>query len=147
MTHVRTSPYYPQSNGKIERWHKSLKSECIRPGTPLSLEDARRLVKGYVEHYNNVRLNSAIGYITPKDMLAGRQQEIHKERDRKLEAARGQRKNRRQRVALLPVGRLSSHDFPQARFGLASELPTIRKLMDQAPRLVQPNPFHAQGSD
>jgi transposase InsO family protein len=32
MTHVRTSPYYPQSNGKIERWHKSLKSECIRPG-------------------------------------------------------------------------------------------------------------------
>src|SRR5579864_9028908 len=55
MTHVRTSPYYPQSNGKIERWHKSLKSECIRPGTPLSLEDARRLVEGYVEHYNNVR--------------------------------------------------------------------------------------------
>jgi putative transposase len=31
MTHVRTSPYYPQSNGKIERWHKSLKGECIRP--------------------------------------------------------------------------------------------------------------------
>jgi len=99
MTHVRTSPYYPQSNGKIERWHKSLKGECFRPGTPLSLEDARRLVKGYVEHYNNVRLNSAIGYITPKDMLAGYQQEIQAERDRKLEAAREQRKNRRQRVA------------------------------------------------
>jgi putative transposase len=64
------------ANGKIERWHKSLKGECIRPGTPLSLEDARRLVEGYVEHYNNVRLNSAIGYITPKDMLAGHQQEI-----------------------------------------------------------------------
>ena len=71
MTHVRTSPYFPRSNGKIERWHKSLKGECIRPGTPLSLEDARRLVEGYVEHYNNVRLNSAIGYMTPKDMLAG----------------------------------------------------------------------------
>jgi putative transposase len=81
MTHVRTSPYYPQSNGKIERWHKSLKGECIRPGTPLSLEDARRLVKGYVEHYNNVRLNSAIGYVAPKDMLAGHQQEIQAERD------------------------------------------------------------------
>ena len=88
MTHVRTSPYYPQSNGKIERWHKSLKGECIRPGTPLSLDDARRLVEGYVEHYNDVRLNSAIGYITPKDMLAGRQQEIHADRDRKLEEAR-----------------------------------------------------------
>jgi transposase InsO family protein len=99
MTHVRTSPYYPQSNGKIERWHKSLKSECIRLGTPLSLEDARRLVEGYVEHYNNVRLNSVIGYITPKDMLAGHQQEIQAERDRKLDAAREQRKNRRQRAA------------------------------------------------
>ncbi len=87
------------TNGKIERCHKSLKGECIRPRTPLSLEDARRLVKGYVEHYNNVRLNSAIGYITPNDVLAGHQQEIQAERDRKLEAAREQRKNRRQRAA------------------------------------------------
>ena len=99
MTHVRTSPYYPQSNGKIERWHKSLKGECIRPRTPLSLDDGRRLVEGYVEHYNNVRLNSAVGYITPKDMLAGRQQEIHAERDRKLEVARKQRQIRRQQAA------------------------------------------------
>jgi putative transposase len=99
MTHVRTSPYYPQSNGKIERWHKSLKGECIRPRTPLSLEDARRLVESYVEHYNDVRLNSAIGYITPNAMLAGRRQEIHAERDRKLEEARKQRQNRRQQAA------------------------------------------------
>ena len=99
MTHVRTSPYYPQSNGKIERWHKSLKGECIRPGTPLSLNDARRLVERYVEHYNDVRLNSAIGYITPKDALARRQQEIHAERDRKLEEARKQRQIRRQQAA------------------------------------------------
>jgi hypothetical protein len=60
----------------IERSHKSLKGECIRPGTPLSLEDARRLVEAYVEHFNNVHLNSAIGYIAPKDMVAGHQQEI-----------------------------------------------------------------------
>src|ERR1700690_3829039 len=59
MTHVRTSPYYPQSNGKIERWHKSLKSECIRPGTPLSLEDAGRLVAGSVEPSKNARRNRA----------------------------------------------------------------------------------------
>jgi hypothetical protein len=57
------------------------------------------LDQGYVEHYNNVRLNSAIAYITPKDMLARLQQEIQAERDRKLEAAREQRKNRRQRTA------------------------------------------------
>ena len=54
---------------------------------------------GYVEHYNDIRLNSAIGYITPKDMLAGRQQEIHTERDRKLEVARKQRQIRRQQTA------------------------------------------------
>jgi putative transposase len=99
MTHVRTSPYYPQSNGKIERWNKSLKRECIRLGTPLSLEDARRLVEGYVEHYNNVRLNSAFAYIALKDMLAGRQREIHAERDRKLEVARKQRLVRPQKAA------------------------------------------------
>jgi transposase InsO family protein len=99
MTHVKTSPYYPQSNGKIERWHQSLKSECIRPGTPLTPEDARRLVEHYVDHYNTVRLHSAIGYITPKDMLEGRQQQIHAARDRKLEAARQVRQQRRQQAA------------------------------------------------
>jgi putative transposase len=69
-------------------------SACIRPGTPLSLEDARRLVKGYVEHYNNVLVSTAPS-ATPKDMLAGHQQEIQAERDRKLETAREQRGNRR----------------------------------------------------
>ena len=94
MTHVRTSPYYPQSNGKLERWHKSLKNECIRPGVPLTLDDARRLIGGYVEHYNGVRLHSAIGYVTPADLLAGRRDQIHAARDRKLEAAREQRRMR-----------------------------------------------------
>jgi transposase InsO family protein len=99
MTHVRTAPYYPQSNGKIERWHKSLKAECIRPGTPLTLEDARRLIQQYVDHYNNVRLHSAIGFITPADMMAGRQAEIHAARDRKLDEARQLRQKRRQQAA------------------------------------------------
>ena len=56
MTHVRTSPYYPQSNGKIERWHGTLKRDCLRPHVPLSLDDARRLVDEFVEHYNHVAL-------------------------------------------------------------------------------------------
>jgi putative transposase len=95
MTHVRTSPFYPQSNGKLERWHKSVKSECIRPRTPLSLEEARRLVGQFVEHYNTVRLHSAIGYVTPRDKLAGREWEIFAARDRKLEAARTARREKR----------------------------------------------------
>jgi transposase InsO family protein len=92
MTHVRTSPYYPQSNGKIERWHKTLKGECIRVKTPLSLEDARRVVADFVEHYNEVRLHGAIGYVTPAAKLAGREPAIFAERDRKLEEARERRK-------------------------------------------------------
>jgi transposase InsO family protein len=96
MTHVRTSPYYPQSNGKIERWHQSIKRECIRPKTPLCLDDARRIVARYVEHYNNVRLHSAIGFVTPADMLNGRQEQIFSERDRKIEEAREKRRLMRQ---------------------------------------------------
>jgi len=98
MTHVRTSPFYPQSNGKLERWHKSLQTECIRPLTPLTVEDARGLIQSYVDRYNTVRLHSAIGYVTPQDMLAGRQAEIHAARDRKLEEARRQRQLRRQQA-------------------------------------------------
>lgn len=96
MTHVRISPGYPQSNGKLERWHQSLKAECIRPQTPLSLNDARRIVSGYVEYYNTVRLHSALGYVTPKDTLEGKEVEIFEARDRKLEAAREERRRRRQ---------------------------------------------------
>jgi putative transposase len=96
MTHVKTSPYYPQSNGKIERWHKTLKGDCIRVKVPLSLDDARRIVADYVSHYNNTRLHSAIGYITPKDKLAGRDQEIFAARDCKLAEARQRRQQLRQ---------------------------------------------------
>ncbi len=96
MTHVRTSPYYPQSNGKIERWHKSIKNECIRPKSPSSLEDAQRLIGHYVVHYNTTRLHSAIGYVTPQDKLVGREKQIHAQRDQKLEAARERRRAIRQ---------------------------------------------------
>jgi len=99
MTHVRTSPFYPQSNGKLERYHRTFKEDCIRPGVPLSLEDARRISAEYIEHYNTVRLHSAIGYVAPADKLEGRDEEIFKERDRKLEEARDQRKKKRQQAS------------------------------------------------
>lgn len=98
MTHVRTSPYYPQSNGKIERWHQSLKQECIRPKTPIDLDDARRLVGKFVDYYNTKRLHSSVGYITPKDKLEGKEKAIFEERDRKLALARERRRVHRKKV-------------------------------------------------
>jgi len=60
-----------------------------------SIEDARRAVRQYVEHYNEVRLHSAIGYVTPKTKLEGKEKEVFQERDRKLEAAREERRSKR----------------------------------------------------
>lgn len=99
MTHVRTSPYYPQSNGKFERFNRTLKSEAIRPNTPLSLNDAKRIVKNYVDYYNNVRLHSAIKFVTPFDKLNRKEHEIFNARDAKLEAARRARKMLREQQA------------------------------------------------
>jgi transposase InsO family protein len=95
MTHVRTSPYYPQSNGKLERFHRTIKHDCTRQKTPLSLDDARRVVGAFVLHYNTVRLHSAIGYVTPQDQLSGLALEIFAERDRKLAEARERRAEKR----------------------------------------------------
>ena len=92
MTHVRTSPYYPQSNGKLERWHQTLKVTTIRPNAPSSLAEARRMVAAFVAYYNHQRLHSAIGFVTPADRLAGRAESIWAARDQKLEAARAQRR-------------------------------------------------------
>ena len=92
MTHVRKSFYYPESNGKMERWYKTLKIGCIRLTTPLSLEDAQRLVAKFVAYYNTVRLHSAIAYVTPADKLAGRAESIWAARRQKLAAADARRR-------------------------------------------------------
>jgi transposase InsO family protein len=99
MTHVRTSPYYPQSNGKQERMQGTVKKECIRERNPQTIEEARRFVSEYVEHYNEQRLHSGIGYVTPRDKLEGRAQAIQTAREEKLAAARERRKARRAQSA------------------------------------------------
>lgn len=100
LTHVRTSPNHPQSNGKKERFFRSAKEEAIRPGSPLSVEDARRIMARYSTQYNEARLHSAIDYITPKDKLEGRAEAIRQERQAKLEAARQRRKEEFHRPAV-----------------------------------------------
>jgi transposase InsO family protein len=102
-SHVMTSPCYPQSNGKLERFHKTLKEQAIRPKTPLSLEDAKRITGDFISYYNAQRLHSAIGYITPADRLAGRHDQIHTARDKKLETAREHRRIARQNLPQTPT--------------------------------------------
>ena len=91
-SHTTTSPYYPQSNGKQERFHGSLKSECIRIKCPMNIDDANRIIEEYIEYYNTTRLHSAICYIAPHDKLNGKQDSILKQRDEKLEQAILERK-------------------------------------------------------
>ena len=76
----------------MERWFKTLKGECIRVKTPLSLEDARRLVAEFVNHYNTVRLHGAIAYVTPADELAGRAEAIWAARKQTLATANARRR-------------------------------------------------------
>ena len=115
MTHVRTTPFYPQSNGKIESWHKTLKRECTRPKTPLNLEDARRIVTRYVQHYNEVRLHAGIGYVTPKARLDGEDDAIRANRRRKLSEARRARRSVRQ----MPIAMASA--IPQSKAAVPAQ--------------------------
>jgi putative transposase len=70
---------------------KLSKENAVRPGSPLSLQEARELVERYIQHYNEKRLHSAIGYVAPMDKLEGRENKIFHQRDKKLEEARGKR--------------------------------------------------------
>ena len=129
MTHVKTSPYYPQSNGKIERWHKTLKGDCIRVQVPLALDDARRIVTDYVAHYNTVRLHSAIGYVTPQNKLDGRDREIFAERDRKLAAARERRRQLRQAERERPPSPTPAAARPAVDFAALRSVVTIAAVL------------------
>jgi putative transposase len=153
MTHVKTSPYYPQSNGKIERWHGTLKGDCIRVLVPLSLEDARRIVADYVLHYNTVRLHSAIGYITPQDKLAGREAEIFAARDRKLTEARQRRQQQRQAAGYpVPVAPASNPAIDFAALRTLITMSAVLQLLGFRPRSCHgaqqrgPCPLHGSTS-
>jgi hypothetical protein len=136
MTHVRTRPYYPQSNGKLERYHKTLKRECVRPGVPLSLDDARRMVGRFVEAYNAQRLHSGIGHITPKDKLAGRAEAIWAERERGLAAAREARRRRRQ-------AKRASKPLEAPSRDRALRKGNVSRSSERGGRPIQAEPVHA----
>jgi putative transposase len=88
MSHVRTSPHYPQSNGKLERYHRTIKSECVRQAGWNELEQASAQIGQYVNHYNTKRLHSALGYVTPFAKLQGHEEFIFARRQQQLREAR-----------------------------------------------------------
>lgn len=92
LKHIKTSVNHPQSNGKMEAFFKTIKSECIRKKSFINLDEAREKIAEYIYEYNYSRLHSGIGFVAPYDMLTGKAEEIFKERDEKLENARQRRK-------------------------------------------------------
>lgn len=91
LQHIKTSPSYPQSNGKIERFHRSLEEECLRTKSLINLDDARNQIAEYVDHYNNHRLHSSLHYLRPIDYLNGSVQELLGIRQAKLDLATANR--------------------------------------------------------
>ena len=88
LQHIRTSVAYPQSNGKIERYHRTINQECLRVKSLVDLNDARKQVAEFVEFYNSKRLHSSLFYLTPEDFLLNRIDEKINERNIKLQTAK-----------------------------------------------------------
>lgn len=84
MTNVKTSVNHPQSNGKLERFHGTIKSEAIRDMPKFTLEQMKDEVKAWIHFYNYERLHSALDYVAPMDVMEGRRDSILLERKRKL---------------------------------------------------------------
>ena len=75
MDHVRGAPNHPQTQGKIERWHQTLKNRILLENhyLPGALEQA---IGDFIEHYNNQRYHESLGNLTPADVYCGRAETI-----------------------------------------------------------------------
>ena len=91
MGHVRGAPNHPQTQGKIERWHQTLKNRVLLENyyLPGALEQA---VEAFVEHYNHSRYHESLGNLTPADVYFGREQAILSERSKIKEQTLKQRR-------------------------------------------------------
>ena len=81
MRHVRGAPSHPQTQGKIERWHQTLKNRILLDNYYLP-GDLERQIGAFVEHYNNVRYHESLNNLTPADVYFGRAEMILTERQR-----------------------------------------------------------------
>ena len=81
MEHVRGSPYHPQTQGKIERWHQTLKNRILLEHYYLP-GDLERQVAAFVAHYNYARYHESLENLTPADVYLGRAEALLLERER-----------------------------------------------------------------
>jgi len=88
LQHIRTSIAYPQSNGKIERYHRTIHEECLMTKSLIDLDDARRQIAEFIDYYNTKRLHSSLFYLTPADFLNGNITEKLEARNIKLRSAK-----------------------------------------------------------
>jgi putative transposase len=81
MNHVRGAPYHPQTQGKIERWHQTLKNRILLENYFLP-SDLERQIESFVEYYNHHRYHESLKNVTPADVYFGRAQSIINRRER-----------------------------------------------------------------
>ena len=81
MDHVRGAPYHPMTQGKIERWHQTLKNRILLENYYLP-GDLKAEIDAFVAHYNHLRYHESLGNLTPADVYFGRGQTILMERER-----------------------------------------------------------------
>ena len=80
MDHVRGAPYHPMTQGKIERWHQTLKNRILLehyylPGT------LRAHIESFVDHYNHRSYHESLKNLTPADVYFGRAESILRRRE------------------------------------------------------------------
>ena len=81
MRHIRGAPYHPQTQGKIERWHQTLKNRILLDNSYLP-GDLEQRIAAFVTHYNHDRYHESLENLTPADVYFGRGQAILQERNR-----------------------------------------------------------------
>jgi len=81
MDHVRGAPFHPQTQGKIERWHQTMKNRVLLENYYLP-GDLERQIGAFVEYYNNERYHESLNNVTPADVYFGRDKSIIRERKR-----------------------------------------------------------------
>jgi putative transposase len=98
MSHIRGAPYHPQTQGKIERWHQTLKNRILLENYYLP-GDLEAQIERFIDHYNNHRYHESLDNLTPADVYFGRGQPILLERARIKRKTIAQRRLLHQKIA------------------------------------------------